>query len=384
MATIPEAAVIEAAAAISKQLTDGLEPGDRARHWQQQAGQYRQAARAGLFAALPHMEPMAIGAIHERLLYGLRLGSISSYSFALAAACLTMIVRLKLGVSLEQVPYLIYIPAAFLTGFYCGIRPALVTVGLCGFFNWFVFIPPPASWDIADLAQGRGLIPYLIVASFIAAVMASLRGAIDRQRQAEFRQAIIIGELQQRTRNLLSIVGALSEKTAGNSGSLEQFRREYAECLAAIGQAQNLLWQEARVDLLSLVRAELAAHGAGENDGRISIDGPSVEIPPRSMHIFALAVHELATNSLKYGALGQAQAILEVAWHVDRQAGGYIIILWNEYDVRMPANLRGNSRGFGRDLIELALPQDLNAVTHFDLAADGVRCRMEIPLGFRI
>ena len=377
MATIPEAAVIEAAAAISEQLTDGLSAGDRARRWQEQAVTYQRAARAGLAAALPHMQHRGMTGIHERLLYGLRLGSLNSYMLALAIACVMIFVRLMLGSLVEDVPYLAYVPAVLLAGFYCGVRPGLVAAGLCGLFSWLYFIPLAWSWDLERLAEGRGLIAYLIVGSFCAIMMGALRCAVDRQREAEMRQAMLIGELQHRTRNLLSIVRTVSERTASTSESLDEFRREYADRLDAIGRVQKLLWQDRKIDLHSFIREELFAQGAEEADGRICIEGPPVQLPARSMHVLARAIHELATNSLKYGALSQPDASLNVAWRLGPKAG--LSLAWEEHGVRMPPD-PCSGEGFGRQLIERALPYNLRAETHFDLTADGVRCRIELPV----
>jgi two-component sensor histidine kinase len=383
MATIPEAAIIEAAAAISEQLTDGLGPGERARRWQEQAACYRRAARAGLVAALPHMQARRMAAVHETLLYGLRLGSLGSYVLAIAVACLAIAVRSGLSPFLQDVPYLPYIPAVLLAGFYCGTRPGLLTVGLCGLFSWAAYIPRASSWDIARLSQGRGLIPYLIVASFCTVIMGLLRRALDGQRQAETRQAILIAELQHRTRNLLSIVRAVSERTVSNSASLDEFSVEYADRLAAIGRVQNLLWEERDLDLETLIWAELSAHGAEARDPCISAQGPRVALPARGMHILALAIHELATNSLKYGALSQPEATLVVAWEFAPGGHGNLILVWDEHGVRMPPDRHRSKEGFGRQLIERALRYELKASTSFDLAADGARCRIEIPVDRR-
>jgi len=380
VATIPDAAVIDAAAAISRQLLDNLAPGDRARRWQEEAGDYQKAAHAGLLAALPHMQSSGISGIHERLIYGLRLGSLGSYSFAILAVVLAMFARVALAPLTDQFPYLTYMPAVFLAAFYCGTGPGLLAAFLGGFFNWLFFIPSEAAWDVVRLAQGRGLIPYLIIASFAAVTIGSLRNALDRERQAEMRQAILIGELQHRTRNLLSIVRVLSEKSVSSSESLDDFDREFARKLGALGHAQKMLWTDKPLGLLELVRAELKAHGADELESRITIRGPAVMIVSHPMRYLALAIHELATNSLKYGALAQSSASLSITWQLDKNDVENLVFQWVEQDVRMPDH-RATHQGFGRQLIERALPSEVSGWSIFKLNRDGMRCAIQMPVG---
>ena len=103
-----------------------------------------------------------------------------------------------------------------------------------------------------------------------------------------------------------------------------------------------------------------------------------------SVQILAMALHELATNAVKYGALAQPQARLAIRWRVESpEAGGppWLNIEWRESGVAMPAEgepPRGS--GQGRELIERALPYQLSARTSFVLGPDGVECTIAMPL----
>ena len=92
--------------------------------------------------------------------------------------------------------------------------------------------------------------------------------------------------------------------------------------------------------------------------------------------MLTLALHELATNAIKYGALSQPHAQLSVRWSIGTADGTrQVTIRWAETGVTMPPAGLDGKRGFGRELIERALPYDLGAETEFELAADGgVRC----------
>jgi two-component system, chemotaxis family, CheB/CheR fusion protein len=118
---------------------------------------------------------------------------------------------------------------------------------------------------------------------------------------------------------------------------------------------------------------------------QIVLDGPpGVQLRSRTVQVLAMAVHELATNAVKHGALGQPQAQLSIRWSIeppDARGQPWLHIEWRETKVQMPkgeASLQG--RGQGRELIEEALPYQLSAKTSFDLGPDGVHCRISIPV----
>jgi len=134
------------------------------------------------------------------------------------------------------------------------------------------------------------------------------------------------------------------------------------------------------LDLHNLVETELKAHGdGGVKEGKIVIEGPSVPLPASSAQALGLALHELATNALKYGALAQPQGKIRVAWRIASEGPQPQVQLeWRESGVTMPqAPFR---RGYGTELIERALPYQLKAKTELDFRPDGVRCVITAPV----
>ena len=210
-------------------------------------------------------------------------------------------------------------------------------------------------------------------------------------RELQERQGVLVAELQHRTRNLITVVRSLSDRTVGNASSLEDFKGRFGRRLAALSRVQGLLSHLSageRVDFDELLRSELTALGVVDGKAeRVTLDGPSA-VPLRSATVqtLALAVHELATNAVKYGALAAeaANAHLAVRWHVEPATADDPPILhveWRESGVIMPhvgASARGG--GYGRELIERALPYQLGAETTYELGADGVRCTIEMPI----
>lgn len=206
---------------------------------------------------------------------------------------------------------------------------------------------------------------------------------ISERKQAEEAQQVLISELQHRTRNLLAIVRSLSHQTLRSSRSLEDYNRGFGDRLLALSRVQDLLSQGDgfTVTLEELVKGELEAHGAVVDGRKVLVDGPEVPLSSKAVQVLTLALHELATNAVKYGALRSPDANLSIRWrnmHEDGQH--YIMINWSEEGVAYSERLDGKKRGFGRELIERALPYDLGAETKFELADDGVRCEVKIPV----
>jgi PAS domain S-box-containing protein len=199
-----------------------------------------------------------------------------------------------------------------------------------------------------------------------------LRGLKDRQQ-------VLLSELQHRTRNLLALVQAIARQTLKVSSSLIDFSQQFESRLAALSRVQGILARtdHGPVDLKQIVQAELEAHGA-----TAEIAGPAVDLAPNAAQALALALHELATNAVKYGALRQPGGKLTVKWKLGRDQDDPTVTLeWRETGVAMPdLPATGRRKGYGTELIERALPYQLDALTHLDFAADGVKCTVELPL----
>ncbi|WP_215764771.1 PAS domain-containing protein [Gluconobacter sp. P1D12_c] len=194
--------------------------------------------------------------------------------------------------------------------------------------------------------------------------------------RSEATQKMLIGELQHRTRNLLSIVQSISEQTLGKGGTLDGLRTR----LAALGRVQSLLGgaMDESVDLEDIVRLELQATGAVED--RISVAGPAVQLGFDLVQTFGLALHELATNAVKYGALGNETGHLSVIWAIsyDEQNTQVLTLRWQESglkNVMVPIR-----RGFGLTLIEKALKFTLHAHVEVKFSPCGLCCDVVIPL----
>jgi PAS domain S-box-containing protein len=207
---------------------------------------------------------------------------------------------------------------------------------------------------------------------------------IDNLRGLQDRQQVLMAELLHRTRNLLAVVQAIASQTRRTSASVTEFGNEFAGRLRALSRVQNLLSRidEQDVDLRSLVEAELHAHGGGDTaSGKVEIEGPPVALPATSAQAFGLAVHELATNAVKYGALTQPDGKLKIRWNIEAdEAERRVVFEWTESGVKMLDDGPPKRRGYGSELIERALPYQLRAKTDLQFGPDGVRCAIVAPV----
>jgi PAS domain S-box-containing protein len=195
-------------------------------------------------------------------------------------------------------------------------------------------------------------------------------------------QNVLLGELQHRTRNLLAVVQAVSGKTMRRSATLQEFATKFDSRLSALSRMQGLLARNNTdmLDLRQLVELELDSH-LDPTHGKVEIAGPTVRVGASSGRTLILALHELAANAVRHGALGQPEGKLEIGWEVaDRDGARQLSFQWRETGVVMPQGAENDGFGFGREILERALPYDLNASTQFHFGSDGVRCNIQIPL----
>ncbi len=202
---------------------------------------------------------------------------------------------------------------------------------------------------------------------------------IEDLKLLQDRQGVLVSELQHRTRNLLAVVSAIARRNFGRTEASEEFQLR----LATLGRVQGFLSRAENwsLDLAELVRTELRAAGDGESR-KAFLDGPTVELPGDKAQLVALALHELATNAAKYGALLQPAARLLVVWRLEEIGSGaerQLVLEWRESGVIMQTG-QVRRRGYGSELIERALPYQLKAKTQLVFAPDGVHCTLTLPL----
>jgi two-component system, chemotaxis family, CheB/CheR fusion protein len=224
--------------------------------------------------------------------------------------------------------------------------------------------------------------PYRTVNNVIDGVVITFTD-ITANKRAQRGRELFIDELQHRTRNLLAIVQSISDTALGAAGSLADYRAEFNSRLGALARVQGLLslGDGRDITLGDLVQGELNAIGVTPGTEGIVVDGPPVKLPQDAVQLLALALHELATNALKHGALKESRGRLDVKWQMlDGMNTPRLELTWVESGIELNEREANSSRrGYGRELLELALPYQLDATTKLELAPSGLRFRLVLP-----
>ena len=197
---------------------------------------------------------------------------------------------------------------------------------------------------------------------------------LTERKRAEALQKVMVDELNHRVKNTLATVMAISSQTLRTTTSPEAFRKAFQGRLVALSKTHDLLnrayWTS--VSLRDLLEQALAPHS---QDGRFVLDGKDVRLGPVAAVTVGMALHELATNAAKYGALSRVDRV-SVVW---RPAGPER--LWLEWcESGGPPVTPPTRRGFGSDLIEKVLSSELRGEVRLDFPVEGVRCTMDMAL----
>ena len=205
---------------------------------------------------------------------------------------------------------------------------------------------------------------------------------IHELRSLKDRQGFLLAELQHRVRNLLTVTRSVFERTIESGYDIDDINDHFRGRLDALARTHAGVSHhpERRVDLQNLIREELLSVGVCDGPS-IRIEGPDVALPLDIAENLALTFHELTVNAIKFGALKVKSGKLAILWRVDMGhiGDGKLILSWTETGV--PAiDLRPSRYGFGRELIEEALPYRLRADTELLFGHGGVRCTIAVPL----
>jgi two-component sensor histidine kinase len=179
---------------------------------------------------------------------------------------------------------------------------------------------------------------------------------------------------------MLTVVISLATQTLRRSKSMEEFSETYLGRIHALTAAYSLLSSESwqTVALRDILAEELRPFLAGDRTN-VVINGPRVLLEPRAALSLAMALHELTTNAVKYGALSVPEGNLGVTWCVTSGETERTLVLdWVESNG--PRVAPPTHHGFGMTLIERGLRQDMSAQVEIDFAATGVHATLRAPL----
>jgi two-component sensor histidine kinase len=195
---------------------------------------------------------------------------------------------------------------------------------------------------------------------------------ITERKRAEERQSLLAREVDHRAKNALALAQSIVRLTRADE--VKAYVNAVEGRINALARVHTILslssWQGA--ELSKLIDEELAPYSLG---GQIRLSGPEVQLVPATAQTLALALHELFTNSAKYGALSTRSGRLAISWEAD---DGTLAVTWEESGgplVRTP-----KSRGFGTRSLLASVESQLGGQAHFNWRPEGLLCRLEVPL----
>jgi two-component sensor histidine kinase len=196
------------------------------------------------------------------------------------------------------------------------------------------------------------------------------------EEQASIRNSLT-RELNHRVKNTLANVLSIMALTRRRSKSLEEFADGLDGRIRALSATHDLLTKSdwGTTPVRAVIEAELVPY-AHDGDHEIDLQGPDIELAPNDALSLGLAMHELATNAAKYGALSRPGG--KVAAHWKLVSPGLVRIEWQESGGPPVTQERG--RGFGTDLIERIVAHELKNPVELEFASEGVRCVLTVPV----
>jgi len=201
---------------------------------------------------------------------------------------------------------------------------------------------------------------------------------ISDRKEWEARQRLMTRELAHRNKNSFAVLQGILRSTLRTARNPHEFAEAFSGRLHSLAAAQDILtandWRGA--ELGALIRHQLAAYVANE-DNRVDISGPEVNLPADYAAPFGLIFNELATNALKHGALSVSGGHIQITWRTERSPDSRVRILLTWRERGGPPISTHGPRGFGSTLIEKSLA---GATIENSFDAEGLTCRIEVTL----
>ncbi len=204
----------------------------------------------------------------------------------------------------------------------------------------------------------------------------TLKVEVGERKRAEERLSLLVSELTHRVKNLLAVLQSIAIRTLSDSRDVAEARRILIGRLHALARAHELLteacWRGA--DLGHIVNAEVA----GFSD-RVRAGGPEVFLTASAVQTFALVVHELATNAAKYGALVNAEGLINIKWDIVETDEGMSHLQFKWKEAGGPPVVPATRKGFGMTLIG-TMANAMTSEPSIEFASDGLACTLNVPL----
>jgi two-component sensor histidine kinase len=261
------------------------------------------------------------------------------YGVALFVVALATLLRMLLwGVVLEAGPFTTYSLAIIITALVCGATLLSVLIGS------YLFLPPAFSFALFSTKEAWTVAMFAVVASINVALVSGLVAALLRH---DDRQLLLFRELQHRSQNLFAVIEAIASRTLTEGQTIANAKEVFAGRLHVLARTHSMLANNA---FLGAPLKEIVAQELTSFADQVTVTGCDIAVNTRAAENFALIIHELVTNAVKYGALSTRQGRVVIQCSIDGANGsGQFRFDWRESGgppVSPPAR-----RGFGSTIL---------------------------------
>ena len=291
------------------------------------------------------------------------------------AGTASVAIRLILNLPSDVLPSFLVVIAVCLVTVAAGFLGGLVTMIVGGILTWYYILNPGGSWSL-DETDRYALLGYFAVTSVILATsqlyrlseQKRQRVALELALQEAQHQRLFAREMSHRLKNAMAIVQAIASQTfTRDTPEVKKFEGR----LSALASAHNLLNEHVKQPTASMTELVQTAIGPFEDRGdRFQVIGEPIPVPDQQVVSLSLALHELGTNAVKYGALSEPSGRISIEWST---SDGRLRLEWKEHDG--PAVISPKSKGFGSRLLARAA---LGATVSYE--PDGLRCTITAPI----
>ncbi|HYD74110.1 MAG TPA: HWE histidine kinase domain-containing protein [Candidatus Binatia bacterium] len=297
-----------------------------------------------------------------------RTDSIGAYLTAGAIAAFATLIKFPLddwaGEALP--PYITFYPAVVIASLYGGPRVGFATAAATLLLAWYIWLPTHMSFAITGARTPLTIGIYAFSSALLAWIVGLARLVLDQVVVNEAERALSARESVHRIKNLIAVVQALAAKIAREVSTPEEYRQVFIKRLEALGVAQNVLVREdwSDIDLKQLIDSALAPFLP--NPGLAVKAGPDLVVPARHVNGLCLALYELSTNAMKYGALANGEGPVSLSWRCENDD---CVLEWRE---ARKGNASAENSGFGSLLIKTALSNAPNTHVNYEFTPSEV------------
>ncbi|WP_137129773.1 DUF4118 domain-containing protein [Rhizobium sp. FY34] len=309
-----------------------------------------------------------------------------AYGMSLLIVAIAVLMRFVIDPFLPPgFPYLTFFPAIILTGFFFGMRPAILNTIICALVAWYWFVPPVESFELNGPSITALSFFFLVIGIdlgllqlLLSAYAAQVRAREELTGHLQLQQ-LVSEEVDHRMKNLLATTSGLISLSQRYAATPKELGSQLRLRIQAMGHSITLLRGSLHGGSADMREAILAAvEPLGLNQGeRLSFEGPRLNLSGATIISLSLIMHELGTNAFKYGALSQDAGQISVTWRMVKgeapageiDADPMIELVWQERGG--PTVSPPTRHGFGNELVR-RMSTSFGGECSFDFAPEGL------------